>query len=69
MSGVIECGDAGEFECELVDGASAGGVGAVKEDLVIDPSGVSDGGVGYVDEPAPGESSFHGGVTDSMAGG
>ena len=59
---------------DVVDGSghdetSAGGVGAVKEDLVIDPSGVSDGGVGYVDKPAPGESSFHGGVADSMTGG
>lgn len=59
---------------DVVDGSghdktSAGGVGAVKEDVVVDSSGVSDGGVGYVDKPALGESSFHGGVADFMAGG
>lgn len=51
------------------DEARAGGVGAVEEDLVVDLAGVAVGGVGDVDEPASGESSFHGGVADTVASG
>lgn len=35
------------------DQAAADGVGAVEENLVVDPLVVAGGGVGHIDEPAP----------------
>lgn len=46
--------------------AAAGEVGAVDEDLVVDPVRV--GGVGYLDVPAPGEASLQGAGSDMLGG-
>mgnify|MGYP001552725027 FL=1 len=66
---------AGGFACAPVPGddvvqggghneTSAGGVGAVEEDLVVDPGFVPDRGIRHINEPAPRKPSFHGGVAD-----
>lgn len=66
---------AGGFACAPVPGnvviqgvshdqAPASGVGAVEEDLVVDPALVSDLVIGDISEPAPRKPPFHGGVAD-----
>ena len=42
------------------DETPAGGVGAVKEDVVVDPAGVTGGGLRDVDEPKGGEPALQG---------
>ena len=44
---------------------SACGVGAVKEDLVVDPAVVSDRGIRHIDKPASRKLPFYGGAADS----
>ena len=51
MFGPVPCDDVVVAGCD--EQASGGGVGAVDEDLVVDPVGVW--GVGYIDEPQRGE--------------
>ena len=57
---------------DVVDGrrdnqTAAGGVGAVEEDLVVDPLVVAGGGVWHINEPAPLEASLHGGSADAVS--
>ena len=55
------------IKCCCHDQAAGGGVGAVEEDLVVDPACMSDGGIWDVDEPAPAKPAFHRGMTDAVA--
>ena len=49
------------------DQAAASGVGAVKEDLVVDPLVVAGGGVRHINEPAPLEAPLHGGAANTVS--